>query len=150
MRYGGCKVMKKVDVPFTTDAEIEALVTAFEECSLPYSRWTHRAHLAVALVYLTRYRSQLALDRIRLHINLYNRTRGKADGYHETVTVLHMWRVAKHLAEQLEPRSLVAALDALAELCGKGWMARHYSPERLGSPEARAGWVEPDRDPLES
>jgi hypothetical protein len=149
MRYGGCRVPRKADVPLTTDADIEELVAAFEECSLPYSQWTHRAHLAVALVYLTRYRYDLALDRVRTHINLYNRTRGKPDGYHETITVLHMWRVAKYLAEQVEPPPLVAALDALTELCGKGWTARYYSPERLASPEARAGWVEPDREPLD-
>jgi hypothetical protein len=149
MRYGGCKVVRTVDGPLATDAEVEELVAAFEDCSLPYTRWTHRAHLAVALVYLTRYRYELALDRVRLHINLYNRTRGKPHGYHETVTVLHMWRVAKYLAEQVEPPTLVAALDALTELCGKGWTVRHYSPERLASPEARAGWVEPDREPLD-
>jgi len=131
------------------DAEIEELVTAFEECRLPYPQWTHRAHLAVAVVYLTRYRFATALDRARVHINLYNHTRGKADGYHETITVLHMRRVAQYLAEQIEPPSLVAALDAVTELCAKGWTARYYSPQRLGSAEAKAGWVEPDLEPLD-
>jgi hypothetical protein len=150
MKRGGCgRRLAKVDVPLATDADVEALVAAFEDCTLPHSRWTHRAHLAVALVYLTRYRYQTALDRVRVHIPLYNRTRGNPDGYHETITLLHMWRVAHYLAERVEPPSLVTALDDLTELCGKGWMARHYSPERLASAAAKAGWVDPDREPLE-
>jgi hypothetical protein len=149
MRRGSCVPLRKVDVPFATDADVEALVTAFEDCTLAYPRWTHRAHLAVALVYLTRYRFPLALDRARVHIDLYNRTRGNPDGYHETITVLHMRRVARYLAEQVEPPSLVVALDDLTALCAKGWTLRHYSPERLGSAEARAGWVEPDREPVD-
>ena len=150
MKGGGCgRRPVKADVPFATDADVETLVTAFEECSLPYPRWTHRAHLAVALVYLIRYRYQLALDRVRIHITLYNRTRGKPDGYHETITVLHMRRVERYLAEQVEPPSLIAALDELTGVCAEGWLARHYSPERLASAEAKAGWVEPDREPLD-
>src|SRR4051812_16659654 len=118
MRSVGCgRLRMKTEAPTVApraaDAEIEELVTAFEECRLPYPQWTHRAHLAVALVYLTRYRFANALDRARIHINLYNHTRGKPDGYHETITVLHMRRAAQYLAEQVEPPSLAAALDAL-------------------------------------
>ena len=35
-----------------TDAEIESLVRAFEECTLPAAEWTHREHMTIALWYL--------------------------------------------------------------------------------------------------
>jgi hypothetical protein len=149
MRYGGCKGVRKVDPPLSTDAEVEELVTAFEDATLPYSQWTHRAHLAVAVVYLTRYRFDLALDRVRLHIQLFNGNRGRPDGYHETVTAAHMVRVAAYLASQVDPPPLTAAVAEVAALCPKGWLARHYSPGRLASAEAKAGWVEPDLAPLD-
>lgn len=149
MRYGGCKAFKKVDPPLATDAEVESLVTAFEDASLPYPHWTHRAHLAVAVAYLTRYRFDLALDRIRIHINLYNGKRGKADGYHETVTAAHMLRVAAYLQSKVERPTLAQAVDEVTTLCGNGWLAAHYSPGRLASAEAKAGWVEPDLTPLD-
>lgn len=149
MRSGSCIGFKKVDPPLSTDAEVEELVTAFEDATLPYSRWTHRAHLAVAVVYLTRYRFDLALDRVRLHIQLYNGIRGKADGYHETVTAAHMARVAAYLQSKVDPPTLAAAVAEVAALCPKGWLAAHYSPGRLASAEARAGWVDPDLAPLD-
>jgi hypothetical protein len=149
MRRGGCKAFNKVDPPLSTDAEVEGLVTAFEDATLPYSQWTHRAHLAVAVVYLTRYRFDLALDRVRLHIRLYNGKRGQADGYHETVTAAHMIRVAAYLQSQADPPTPAAAVAGVAAVCGKGWLAAHYSPGRLASAEARAGWVEPDLAPLD-
>lgn len=144
-----CVGTRKPVAAWTTDAEVEGLVAAFEACTLPHPQWTHRAHLAVAAVYLTRYRFPLAVDRARVHIQLYNRTRGKPDGYHETVTVLHMRRVMRYLLEQVEPPTLVNAIDELATLCAKGWLRRYYSPERLWSAEAKAAWVDPDREPLD-
>lgn len=149
MRSGSCIGFRKVDPPLATDAEVEALVTAFEDATLPYTRWTHRAHLAVAVVYLTRYRFDLALDRVRLHIRLYNGKRGKADGYHETVTAAHMIRVAAYLQSRLDPPALAEAVAEVSELCPKGWLARHFAPGRLASAEAKAGWVEPDLAPLD-
>lgn len=146
---GGCFRVKKADVPFASDADVEELVTAFENATLPYSRWTHRAHLAVAVVYLTRYGFDLALDRIRLHIRFYNLKRGDPDGYHETITALHMLKVAAYLNAQLEPPTLLAALDAVSALLPVEWVAKHYSPERLRTDAARTAWVDPDREPLD-
>lgn len=45
----------KQDIPFRSDDEIRDLVVRFERCVWPYERWTHRAHLALALSYLRQY-----------------------------------------------------------------------------------------------
>lgn len=151
-RVGGvCKRVREVviDTPFTTDAEIEELVAEFEAGRLPSHRWSHRAHLAVAVVYLTREWFDYALDRIRRHINLHNHARGNPGGYHETITVLHMRRIAAYLRTRAEPPTLVQAVEEVYALCNGRWLSAHYSPERLASAEARRSWVEPDLAPLE-
>lgn len=45
-------------------------------------------------------------------------------------------------------RSEAALADALVDLYSKDTLLEHWSRERLRTPEARAGWVEPDRAPL--
>jgi hypothetical protein len=139
---------EKIDVPFTTDAEVIDMVAAFERCEWPYPRWTHRAHIGVSLCYLRDRRFDEALARIRQHINLYNQTCGDPTGYHETLTVLFMRRV-QHYLRCHPDSSLVVAIEELAVACDMQWPLRYYSPERLWSAEARAAWIEPDRQPLD-
>ncbi len=140
---------EKIDVPFASDAEVAEMVALFEACEWPYARWTHRAHLGVALVYLRALPFDEALARARRHIPLYNRARGDPNGYHETVTVLFLRRVHRYLRDRPGPLSLAAAVEELAAACDMRWPLRYYSPERLWSAEARAGWLEPDLRPLD-
>jgi hypothetical protein len=139
---------RKLELPFATAADIEAAVAQFEACTLPYEHWTHRAHLAVALVYARRHAYDVALTRIRDHINAYNRTCGQADGYNETVTVLFLRKV---FAEAARPNALELPeeLARLATLCTAQWVYRYYSKERVWSAEAKAQWLAPDLAPLD-
>lgn len=139
----------KIDEPFASDAAVADMVARFEACEWPYPRWTHRAHLGVALSYLRQHPFDAALERVRRHIPLYNRTCGDPDGYHETVTVLFMRRAARYVQDRPAGFSLAAAVEELAGLCDMSWPLRYYSADRLWSPEAKAGWVEPDREPLD-
>lgn len=140
---------EKIDLPFATDAEVVDMVVQFERCEWPYPRWTHRAHIGVALYYLRTYSLEVALDRGRLHIPMYNRTRGDPAGYHETITVLFMRRVHRYLQDNPSQPSLADAIEEVAAACDMLWPLRYYSTERLWSAEARAGWVDPDRQPLD-
>ena len=139
----------KIDFPFATDTEVDDMVNAFEACTWPYPRWTHRAQLGVAFSYLRDYPFDVALERIRYHIPLYNRTCGDPSGYHDTITVLFMRRVARCLQVNPKRPSIVVAIEELVDICDMKWPLRLYSPERLWSTEAKAIWVEPDRHPLE-
>lgn len=139
----------KIDVPFATDAAVVEMVVRFERCDWPYPRWTHRAHLGVALCYLRQHPFPAALDRVRHHIRQYNRTCGDPAGYHDTLTVLYMLRVERYLRDRPDRPPLAAAVEELARLCDSRWPLAYYTPERLWSAEARAGWVEPDRRPLD-
>jgi len=139
---------EKIDRPFASDAEVAEMVALFERCEWPYPRWTHRAHIGVALCYLKTYPFDIALIRIRHHISLYNRTCGDPAGYHETLTVLFLRRV-RHYLQDHPDATLANAVEELAASCDMQWPLQYYSPEQLWSAEARAGWVEPDRRGLD-
>ena len=50
----------------------EAFLKAFEDCTLPFEQWKHRAHLKVAYLYLRHLPYAPALDKIRANIRRYN------------------------------------------------------------------------------
>ena len=139
---------EKIDRPFASDAEVAEMVALFERCEWPYPRWTHRAHIGVALCYLKMYPFDMALIRIRQHISLYNRTCGDPAGYHETITVLFLRRVRRYLHDHADA-TLTDAVEELAASCDMHWPLQYYSPARLWSAEARASWMEPDRRELD-
>ena len=56
----------------------EELVRQFESCTLPFNRWTHRAHVKVAHLYLKNHPFDEALKRLRAGIQRYNQIRGRA------------------------------------------------------------------------
>ena len=137
----------KIDVPFRTDAEIRDLVTQFEACTWPYERWTHRAHLAVATVYLQQLAFDEALQRMRASIQEYNRTHNP-NGYHETITVFFLRFIRIFLESHPDRQSLVANVEELFERCTMRTPLEYFSPDRLWSAEAKQHWVDPDLKPL--
>lgn len=140
-------------ITFRSTEEILALVRAFDDCTLPRERWTHAAHLTVALWHLLQYEWPEAVARVRSGIQRYNAAHGirttPTGGYHETLTLFWMRRVRAFVEEgRNEARSLVALANDLASSAGAGLPLEHYTRERLFSAEARARWVEPDLKPL--
>jgi hypothetical protein len=65
------------DLYCSTD-ELAHLVTEFEACTLARERWTHEAHLTVALWYLARHELAEATALIRDGIKRYNQVCGVA------------------------------------------------------------------------
>lgn len=138
---------------FRSAAEIEALVRAFENTTLPHAEWTHRAHLTVALWYLTQYSGREATARIRTGIKRYNASKGilttPTGGYHETLTMFWICMISHFLLFAEADHSLVELTNAMLARCAiKDLPLRYYSRERLMSPRARASWIEPDLQPL--
>jgi hypothetical protein len=142
------------DGPFADAVEVEELVAMFEDLTLPKPRWTHRAHLAVGLHYCERMPAGEALDLLRHRIRRYNLASGGENtvtaGYHETITRFYVWVVRRFLAEDREGGHLAERANRLYQRYGaRDLPKRYWSEARLMSPEARAGWVEPDLRPLE-
>ena len=136
------------------DVEAERLVLEFEACTLAGERWTHEAHLTVALWYLVRHADAEATRLIREGIQRYNRARGvemtKEGGYHETITLFYIRAIRRHLKGARAAQTFAELLDGLLAACGdRNFPFEYYSRERLLSWEARTGWLEPDLKSLD-
>ena len=139
----------KAETPYGTFEEIRELVSQFESCALPCERWTHRAHLTIALWYLLRYEELEATRVVRRNIRRYNLAHGIKEtptgGYHETITLFYVWAIARFLAHTDRDCTLAALANTLVCECGERELPfAYYSRERLMSWEARTRWVEPD------
>ncbi|MEP0857117.1 hypothetical protein [Trichocoleus sp. DQ-U1] len=134
--------------------EIESLIAAFENCTLPRDEWNHRAHLTVALWYLTRYSKAEATNCIRDRIQRYNLANGikttKNSGYHETMTLFWIRIVSHYLSVADRTRSIVYLANELIDsYADKNLPLTYYNRDRLMSWQARITWLEPDLKPLD-
>jgi hypothetical protein len=129
---------------------IESFIVAFEARTLPKPRWTHQAHLLVALWYNLRHKADDALNIVRENIKRYNEAVGtqntETSGYHETITVFYMWAVRKFIAHANPEASLVELANSLirGKCAAKSFPFEYYSRDLLLSSEARMKWIEPD------
>ncbi|MDA0813441.1 MAG: hypothetical protein O3C21_13765 [Verrucomicrobia bacterium] len=135
--------------------EIETFIQDFEACTLPKPKWTHHAHLVVALWYLSHHDFDDALNIVRRRIRAYNAATGVPnsdnEGYHETLTRLYLLGVEAHIKAHPET-PMLASLPALLQtpLSDKSWPLGYYSRERISSVVARRDWLSPDQVPPDS
>lgn len=131
-------------------AEIDTIVHGFQWCTLPRERWTHAAHLTIALWYHLRLPWPDAEKLIRAGIKRFNTAHGiiatPTGGYHETMTLFWVRMVREYLdAVRAEKLSVLTLFNKLIERYGRKELPlEYYTRERLMSVEARANWVEPD------
>ncbi len=135
-----------------TDSE---LLRRFEDLSLPFSEWTHRAHIRVAFLYLSSHPFEEALDRIRTNIKAYNaannRPDGPTEGYNETTTVAFMRLVdamMRAYGSVCPATDSEAFCEAHPQLLSSRVLRLFYSPERRLHPDAKTEFIEPDLAPL--
>ncbi|MGB8700269.1 MAG: hypothetical protein WCD18_12705 [Thermosynechococcaceae cyanobacterium] len=139
----------------SNQGEIEAIILAFEDGTLPRSQWTHSAHLVVAFWYLAHHPKTVATQCIRDGIQRYNAAMGipqtKERGYHETITRFWIEIVARFLMEKSDKSSMLSQIHPLLQRYNNSdLMFQYYSRDRLMSWEARTRWLEPDLKPLVS
>lgn len=146
--------MAEDDIPPmpATLAEWVTLVAAFEAGSLPWSAWRHPQHLAVTSWYVRRDGVAATLAALPDRIRAFNAAHGVETtidrGYHETLTrfwlalVTAYWHAAEEAGAAYDPLALLADLGA--RLGDKALPTSYWSPGRLGTWEARRGWVAPD------
>ncbi len=147
--------MKNKTIIYRSPKEIDSLIHAFQECSLPRNQWTHAAHLTVALWYLFYDSEPEAINAIRNGIKHYNWVQGiestKDSGYHETLTLFWVRTVCGYLAEESRNRSIVSLANGLiAQYADRTLPFRYYTRARLMSWEARTNWLEPDIRAIDS
>jgi hypothetical protein len=80
----------------------DAFLQQFEDRTLPFVQWTHRAHLKVAYLYLTRMDFDSAAQKV-CGIRAYNAANrvpeSPTNGYHQTTTMAWLHIIAAMLAE---------------------------------------------------
>ena len=130
----------------------DVFLKSFEDCTLPFEQWKHRAHLKVAYLYLCALPFDRALETIRFTIKRYNAANNTPEslerGYHETMTAAWMKLVQFTLQQHGPAASADEFLDAQEQLLNRKALHFFYSRERLFSRQAKAEWLEPDLTPL--
>ncbi len=129
-----------------------AFLRAFEDCTLPFEQWKHRAHLKVAYLYLRQMSFDRALIKARIHIQRYNAETSTPEtlerGYHETTTVAWLRLVEFTLCEYGPAATADEFLDAQEHLLNRKALRFFYTRDCLVSWRAKGEWVEPDLIPL--
>jgi hypothetical protein len=137
-----------------TDQELDALASRFAAGEIPRAEWTHEAHLCMGAWHVARFGAEAARTLLRERITRLNQRNGVANtatsGYHETITAAYVRIIAAHLLACAPDTPLSQRVRLLlnSTLARRDLLLAFYSRERLMSPEARLGWVEPDLAPL--
>jgi hypothetical protein len=139
---------------FYSDAEVESLVCALRDLTLPKCEWTHAAHFAAAIWLLRRWDDFSWQRDMPRMIRSYNNATGNPNtdvsGYHETITFASM-RVAQHFADTASrsaPTFEIVNALLRTRFGGKNWLLGHWRHATLFSVAARKRWVDPDITPL--
>jgi hypothetical protein len=107
----------------------------------------HRDHLRLAWN-AVRQHGDAAEERVVEHIKAYAAAHGQSDRYHDTMT--RFWvRLIAHCSAVRPDLDDFDDFAATYPLLGdKNLFLRHWSREAMFTPQARAGWRDPDLVPL--
>jgi hypothetical protein len=103
----------------------------------------HREHIELAWIYLGRYGVEDVFDVAGVALRHLAALHGEPDRYHETLTRAWVHLVAVHWTRS-DAGSFEEFIDGNAALLDRGLLGHHFSRELMGSPTARATWVDPD------
>lgn len=127
------------------------LMSAFMARRLTHAEWTHEAHLRIAWMFVRDQPLDEAHCAFRIALIKLNDSHGVPEsptrGYHETLTRAWLAVVCGATRRCPAPDSC-AFLARNPEFLNKTYLRRHYTPERMMSVEARARFLDPDREPL--
>lgn len=128
-------------------------LTAFENCSLPFAHWNHRAHVRIAFLYLSRLDLAEAIDQMRSGIKAYNAVHGVEDGpsmgYHETTTQTFMRLIHEAVRKRGPFQDSHEFCERNPELLDRRLLLCFYTRDRIMEPAAKTDFVEPDIAPLD-
>ena len=130
-------------------ADDRAFREDFEAGRIAPAQFDHRAHVRLAYCYLVERDVTAAAARMRAALQAFIAHHGIPPAkYHETLT--RAWTLAvRHF---MDPSTPYASADAFIAanpiLLDSAIMLTHYSAALLFSPDARAGFVAPDLEPI--
>jgi hypothetical protein len=112
-------------------------------CTLPESEFQHAAHVRAGYLWLRVLPFFEATAAMRVTLQRYAQSLGKADRYHETITIAFMALIGARLDEAGDPGSWNAFALAHPDLLRKDALLRLYPAETLASPRARRCFILP-------
>lgn len=128
------------DRQFVTDVESGRLMPA---------AFSHRAHLRLAYSVLAEHDDEHATELFRAALQRFIARHGIDPAkFHETLTRAWLLAVRHFMDRAGDTDSFDDFIARDPRLLDASVMTTHYSKERLASPEARATFVTPDRDPI--
>jgi hypothetical protein len=125
----------------------EGFLAAFEDCTL--EPFHHRDHLRMTWLYLRTHGQEEAERKVAEGIQRFAAAHGNSQMFHVTLT--RAWLALMEAAQRQAPADTFEEFAAAhADLLDKDRIYRHYRRETISGPQARAGWVEPELEPLPS
>src|SRR5258708_37328574 len=121
-----------------TDAE---LIAAIEDGSLAESEFRHVNHVRAAYTYLRAASFPEAIGRMSHALRLYAAARGKAQLYHETITVAFLALINERIARSGDGGGWTGFAEANPDLLDKRLLSHYYRRDTLQSPLARHRFV---------
>jgi len=138
---------------YKSDDEIEAVVRGFESCAMKPSDFDHCAHMTVAFSYLHLSKLSVTDATERMRAGLYrflDHNGVDRRKYNETITIFWIKLVRRFLEGIDTERHIADIANEMLETFGNAQLIfEYYNKERLSTEEARAGWVEPDKKPMD-
>lgn len=126
----------------------EEFLLAFEECRLPPGAFHHADHIRLAWLYVQRHGASGAEIRLLEGIRKMAQHAGVPQKFRYTTTIAWARLVAAAQNNLPVAKNFSEWIQFHPGLLNRNLLDKHYSPGRLETPEARAGWVEPDLAPL--
>src|SRR4051812_26038643 len=138
--------------PESTIMDDATFLKSFENRTLPFDQWHHRAHIKVAYLYLQQHSLAQAIEKVRTGIKAYNAAHQVPEapdrGYHETMTGAWVRLVHLTLCEYGPGETEDEFFEQHPQLSQKKALRFFYSRERFMSPQAKVEFWEPDLAPL--
>jgi hypothetical protein len=124
------------------------LVHGFEAGTL--SQFPHASHVRLTLIYLARHGVDETRRRMADGLLLFATMKGHPEKFHVTMTRAWLELIESARRQHPDARDPEALAQACPALLDKDSLLRFYSPDRLAGDDARAGWVAPDRAPIDA
>jgi hypothetical protein len=127
--------------------EDQDFIEQFETCALSGEAFHHQDHVRLAWLYLCRYSLIEALVRFSEGLKRFALAKGKANLYHETITLAYVFLIQERMKRCGLEQSWQEFADNNADLLDwkNSILNIYYSDETLRSDFARAVFVFPDK-----
>jgi len=134
----------------TASVSDDEVLRVFEACRLDPAKFHHADHIRLAWLCLERYGAIEAETKLVDGLRQFTNRAGVPQKFMHTTTIAWTRLVAAACASRHRTAHFSEWIESYPELLDRNLLAKHYSPGRLETQEARSGWVEPDLAPLES